>query len=120
MYYHPLCRYLELISCESIVALCYPNSNSDPPVLLSKACPSNRRGGYESSLRDTPMLLHQLHSPRTAHMLHQDLMIEQFDYGTQSVVSISVRLRDIAVVLPRLHSPPTAHVSYQDLRIARS
>jgi hypothetical protein len=31
------------------LALCYPNSNSDPPVLLLKACPSNRRSGYKST-----------------------------------------------------------------------
>src|SRR5258708_31289353 len=34
--------------CEKL-ALCYPNSNSDLPVLLSKACPSNRRGGHQSN-----------------------------------------------------------------------
>jgi hypothetical protein len=41
----------EIMSHDAKIALCYPNSNSDLPVLLSKACPSNRRGGYESSRR---------------------------------------------------------------------
>jgi hypothetical protein len=33
---------MEIMSHDAKIALCYPNSNSDLPVLLSKACPSNK------------------------------------------------------------------------------